>query len=316
MIEKLHSKGFRLGVGISPQIHKAPNHTEAFFLKNNQNPTDLVDFSNPEACTWYEYLLRKLHFEDGVDAFQLSSVSVHSNLSFADPKVQMFPGSLSTKYIETSARLGNRVVSEVAYKTQHLPIFVKMTASPKATAQHLLETLIPNALSLSAVAGYSYFVPYPIGGFNPTSKPSAELYIRSVQAVTFMPSMAFTKTPWSYQNETVLKVTQKFVNLHAAHAKTLIHLAKSRASVGWPLIRPMWYLDPNDAETYRINDQFMVGDNLLVAPILREGQRERWVYLPKGLWADQHGTEYIGNLRIQVKVPLEELAYFTRTNKH
>lgn len=315
MIETLHNKGFRVGVGVKPYLDNAPNHTTNFFLKNTADGklTNLIDFSNPEACTWYEFMLRKLHFEYGVDAFKLSPVAIHKNLNFSSPEVQKYPGLLSTKYIETVSRLGNKVISEVGYRTQNQPIFVKMSylAKDKTSFDQLLHSLIPNALSLS-IAGYSYFIPYQIGGFNADVKPSAELYIRWVQAVTFMPNMYFFHTPWSYGNETVTKISKTFVDLHAKHSSTITRLARTRAMVGWPVIRPMWYLDPNDSQTYAITDQYMLGDDLLVAPVLKEGQRERSIYLPKGIWVDQHGREFIGNIRIQVKVPLEELAYFKR----
>lgn len=315
MIETLHKKGFQIGVGVKPYLDNAPNNTAGFFLKNtvDHKLTNLIDFTNPEAQTWYEYMLRKLHFEYGVDSFQLSPLSIHKNLNFSSKEVQNYPGLYSTKYIETVSRLGNKVISEIGYRTQNEPIFVKMSylVKDKASFSTLLQSLIPNALSLS-IAGYSYFIPYQIGGFNSSVKPSTELYIRWVQAVTFMPSMHFFHAPWSYNNETVTKITKTFVDLHIKHAWTLIHLSQTRALVGWPVIRPMWYLDPNDKATYAIADQFMVGDDLLVAPVLAEGVRERSVYLPKGIWVDQHGREFIGNIRITVKVPLEELAFFTR----
>lgn len=243
MIETLHKKGFRVGVGVKPYLDNAPNHTLQYFLKNtlDHKSTNLIDFSNPEAQTWFEYMLRKLHFEYGVDAFQLSPVSIKQNLNYSNSEVQKYPGLLSTKYIETVSRLGNKVISDVGYRTQNEPIFVKMSylVKDKTSFSQLLKSLIPNAFSLT-IAGYSYFIPYEIGGFNANVKPSTELYIRWVQAVTFMPNMHFFHSPWSYNNETVTKITKKFVDLHNEHAWTLIRLSRNRALVGWPVIRPVW----------------------------------------------------------------------------
>ena len=111
-------------------------------------------------------------------------------------------------------------------------------------------------------------------------------------------------------------ITKKYVDLHAEHAPTLIKLAKERISYyPRPIIRPLWYVSPDDAATYKISDQFMVGNDILVAPVLKEGQREREVYLPSGVWIDQHGTKYNGSAWFNVLVPLEELPYFKRQIK-
>lgn len=56
----------------------------------------------------------------------------------------------------------------------------------------------------------------------------------------------------------------------------------------------------------------MLGDDLVSAPVLEKGQRERNVYLPTGTWVDQHGKEHKGPIEIKVAAPLEELPWFKR----
>ena len=107
-------------------------------------------------------------------------------------------------------------------------------------------------------------------------------------------------------------IFRKFIALHTEHAPTIISLAKQRVQTGSPIIRPLWYVSPDDAKTYHIDDQYMLGDDILVAPILVVNQRERQVYLPTGNWLDQHGKSYKGPGEFKVLVPLEELAYFKR----
>ena len=173
-----------------------------------------------------------------------------------------------------------------------------------------LQSLIPTALTMS-LAGYHFILPSIIGG-NSLHHITEELFIRWLQAYTFLPSMQFSILPWNNFNESTVNLTKKIVNLHGEHAQTLITLAKEAVKSGQPIIRPMWMAEPNDARSYRIDDQFMVGDAILVAPIVVQGQRERSVYLPSGNWADQHGKNFKGPNLIKVLAPLEELPYFKK----
>ena len=109
-----------------------------------------------------------------------------------------------------------------------------------------------------------------------------------------------------------MAIAKKYVDLHVEHAPTLIALAKRVVSHGEPIIRPMWYAAPEDARTFTIADQFMVGDEIMVAPVLEQGQRERSVYFPPGTWIDQHGKQFTGPSVAKVLAPLEELPYFKR----
>ena len=95
-------------------------------------------------------------------------------------------------------------------------------------------------------------------------------------------------------------------------ACTLIDLAKRVVSHGEPIIRPMWYAAPDDARTFTISNQFMFGDDIMVAPVLEQGHRERNVYFPHGTWIDQHGKQFTGPSVAKVLAPLEELPYFKR----
>ena len=56
---------------------------------------------------------------------------------------------------------------------------------------------------------------------------------------------------------------------------------------GTPINRPIWWLDPTDGEALRVDDEFLLGDNLLVAPVMYEGAMARDIYLPVGEWRDQ-----------------------------
>jgi len=81
-----------------------------------------------------------------------------------------------------------------------------------------------------------------------------------------------------------------------------------------PLIRPLWMLDPSDTTCYIVKDEFSIGEEVIVAPILRPGATEREVYLPAGVWQDgiegslRKGSRWIHNY----KIPLDKIAYFVK----
>jgi len=126
-----------------------------------------------------------------------------------------------------------------------------------------------------------------------------------------MPGMVFHRLPFEYSQKT-MDLVKKFIYLHEDHSPLIIDLAKKRVADGSPIIRPMWYAEPEDPRAFTIGDQFMLGDDILVAPVVTLGQYERMVYFPSGKWEDQHGQQLQGPGEFKVKAPLEELPYFKR----
>ena len=63
-------------------------------------------------------------------------------------------------------------------------------------------------------------------------------------------------------------------------------LADLAARTLTPMARPMWWLDPRDEATFTIHDQFALGDDFIVAPVVERGATSRNVYLTQGLWRD------------------------------
>ena len=75
----------------------------------------------------------------------------------------------------------------------------------------------------------------------------------------------------------------------------------------------MWWVDPDDKETYTIDSQFMVGSDLLVAPVVEFGARHRDIYLPNGTWRDNlNGENITGRHWVRrYSVHLHQVATFT-----
>ena len=203
----------------------------------------------------------------------------------------------------------------VGANTQHLPIFVRMMDKDSHWGYNKgLKSLIPHALTFSVI-GYPFILPDMIGGnaYPQNSYPPKELFIRWMQANTFLPSIQFSITPWQYDNE-VIQICRKMTKLHEDYADTFVSLAKECAETGAPIIRPLWWVAPEDPEALQIDSEFLVGNDLLVAPVLEEGDTSRSVYLPDGRWQDYNrGLTIDGRTWVKdYPAALDILPYFTR----
>lgn len=203
----------------------------------------------------------------------------------------------------------------VGYRTQKYPICVRMMDKMSNWGHvNAFKTIIPCVLTYGLL-GYPFILPDMIGGNAYNNQPDAELYIRWVQLNTFLPSMQFSIVPWMY-NETIIKIVQKFTKMHELYSDMLIKYANLAADTGTPIIRPVWWLAPDDEVALTCEDQFLVGDEYLVAPVMEYGARSRDIYFPIGRWRDQfrnlsniiEGPKSVNN----VTVALYELAYYRR----
>lgn len=131
--------------------------------------------------------------------------------------------------------------------------------------------------------------------------PTAELYKRSTQAAAFAPIMQFhsekanpspseERSPWNVQertgDDTIIPTFRYYVNTRMNILPYIYSEAQQCTEDGTPLIRAMMIDFPEDPEAYDLEEQYMFGRSLLVAPVLEEGQTVKEIYLPEGEWID------------------------------
>lgn len=145
--------------------------------------------------------------------------------------------------------------------------------------------------------------------------PDMELYMRWLQLATFLPVIRFTYLPSKYKNDSVLELAKSLTTLRTKTVNPLLKkYAKEALDSGLPIIRPLWMLDPSDSTCHTVVDEFSVGEELIVAPVIHEGTTEREVYLPTGVWKDgidgslRKGPRWIH----KYKVKQNEIAYFVK----
>ncbi|MFN2148679.1 MAG: TIM-barrel domain-containing protein [Anaerolineales bacterium] len=161
------------------------------------------------------------------------------------------------------------------------------------------------------------FVGSDIGGFS--GRPDAELYLRWLQLAAFTPFFRThsalgteRREPWSF-DEATLDVARKTLALRQRLTPYLYTQAWLSSTLGLPMMRPLFWANPRDEKLWPIQDQFMLGDALLVAPVLQSGAVERTIYLPDGAWIDlQTGRSYTGPGEVTVGIELDHIPVLVR----
>ncbi|MCC0684218.1 TIM-barrel domain-containing protein [Clostridioides sp. ZZV14-6345] len=180
-----------------------------------------------------------------------------------------------------------------------------------------------------------------IGGFhggNPKDPEFRELMVRWFQYATFSPILRMhgdrlphskplsnkgggsmvTGAPneiWSYGEEVEVILT-KFVKIRESLKTYLKKLMKEAHEDGTPIMRTLFYEFPEDDKTWEVDNTYMLGDEILVAPIMNYKDRSRKVYLPKGhTWENIfNGVSYEGGATYEIECPLEEIPIFLKQN--
>jgi alpha-glucosidase (family GH31 glycosyl hydrolase) len=146
--------------------------------------------------------------------------------------------------------------------------------------------------------------------------PTAELMIRWTQLNALMPVMQFSITPWQFGEECA-ELCLRYTKLHLEFTPLFEQLAKAAAASGEPLVRPVFFLAPDDPAALDCDQQFLLGDDLLAAPVVEKGARKRDIYFPPGVWRN-HWTDdiYEGPQTLQdFPAPLDMLPLFHRDRK-
>jgi alpha-glucosidase len=188
------------------------------------------------------------------------------------------------------------------------------TGDNTASWEHLaLQTPMFLNMGLSGLA----FTGSDIGGF--IGSPSPELLVRWYEASVFAPLFrdhtakgTYDQEPWVF-GDYYEGIIRDYVELRYRLLPYLYTLVYEAHTTGYPVLRPLFFEFQGDDNTYSIQDEFMVGSDILVAPVVSEGADERLVYLPEGLWWDYWSDEPIeGPCWINYDAPLERLPLFIR----
>lgn len=180
-----------------------------------------------------------------------------------------------------------------------------------------VQMMIPQLCNLG-MSGFS-FAGTDIGGFGADTTP--ELLTRWIEGALFSPLYrnhaalgTRSQEPWVF-GEPTLSIYRKYLKLRYRFIPYLYDEFYRETKTGLPIMRPLVLNYENDPQVYNLNDEYMVGEDILAAPVVQEGQTKRAVYLPKGKWIDfWNGVEYSGKTTILVDAPIGKLPLFIKKN--
>jgi alpha-glucosidase len=161
------------------------------------------------------------------------------------------------------------------------------------------------------------FVGSDVGGF--IGRGSGELLVRSYQVSFLAPfcrnhkvADGYDQEPWRF-GKYYEDIIRKYLKLRYALLPFLYTTLEESHRSGVPLFRPLLLNYQDDSSTYNLDDQFMIGDDLLLAPVVKPDVTRRLVYLPAGSWYDYWTSKrYTGGTMISVEAPLDVVPMFVR----
>jgi alpha-glucosidase (family GH31 glycosyl hydrolase) len=288
----------------------------------------LMDFTNREGVDWWfgkrQYLIDEL----GVDGFKTDGGEMvwGRDLVFADGTDGLlnrnrYPRDYISAYYRFAQQNGGICFSRAGYTgAQTFP--AHWAGDERSTWDAFKRSLLAG---LSAGMSGVIFWGWDFAGFS-GEVPSAELYLRGAQMACFCPIMQYhaeskaelnqDRTPWNIAERSgdprALTGYAFYANLRMQLMPYLEREAAHCVDHRTPLMRAMLLDHQDDPAAIKLWDQYMLGRNLLVAPVIEEGATAREVYLPKGRWWHLFEQRWYDTGWHRVDAPLEAIPVFLR----
>lgn len=299
---------------------------------------ELIDFSNPATKEWLRPQLERI-LDDGVESWWLDLTEPEG-----DPENTVYYDGERNKVHNPFSLLNTKTYNEItkAHCPEMRPFILTRTGTAgiqkyctaiwsgdvysdyKTFSAH-----IPEALN-TGMSGVPLWTSDAGGFISSTSNANdnrniykndvarhANLYERWVQFACFCPVMrvhhAGESAPYAF-GEIVTDSVAHYVRLRYRLLPYIYSNVYRTHLTGEPIMRPLVYNYPNDENVYDIKDEFLFGNELLVAPVHDENVCEREVYLPKGKWYDfDYGYEYEGGKSYTVYAPQNRIPVFVKS---
>ncbi|MFF1714686.1 alpha-xylosidase [Streptomyces sp. NPDC058268] len=314
MLARLKGRGLKISVWINPYIaQKSALFDEAaaagYLVKRTngdiwqwdlwQAGMALVDFTNPEACAWFQAKLKVL-LDQGVDCFKTDfGERIPTDVVWHD-------GSDPERMHNYYTHLYNRTVFELLEKERGTGEAILFARSATAGGQQYpvhwggdcwssfgaMAESLRGGLSLS-LSGFGFWS-HDIGGFEGTPDPAVFkrwLAFGLLSSHSRLHGSSSYRVPWEFGDEAV-DVTRQFTRLKHRLMPYLYGAAAEAHHTGVPLMRPMLLEFPDDPTARVLDRQYMLGPDLLVAPVFSADGFVEY-YLPQGTWTHLLTGEHV-----------------------
>lgn len=340
MIKRLHELGFTVMLWIVPYMTTDGRDfcflkeagkvdvSKKAMLRNDDGLMSIVRWWNGYSAVYnmknqadrnlLENILNKLMSDYGVDGFKfdggaLGSYNPENNINGVQSAYSS--DELNIAWNEFGLRYEFHEYKDT-FKGGGKPSIQRLSDRDHQWKTNGLSTIIPSAL-MQGLIGHPFICPDMIGGgmfsynYMPDFKIDEELFVRMAQCSALFPMMQFSWAPWRVLSEKGQALCKKAADLHDSFSDYIIENVIYSAQSGEPIVRHMEYEFPHCGYE-SINDQFMLGNKILVTPVVNKGETERKVVLPAGKWLYLGKTLYEGGKTVTVPAPIETLPYFVR----
>lgn len=332
MMDELHRMGFKVMLWVCPFVSAdskeyreleskgallkdTKNNNESLLVKWWNGYSAELDFTNPVAVQWFQSKLDHLQNTYGVDGYKLDA----GDFEYYPPSLVAHQQITANEHSRLFATVG------LKYPLNEYRACWKMGGQPlvqrlrdKGHDWNDMKKLVPGIL-LQGLVGYTFTCPDMIGGgeigsfWGNNNNLDQALVVRSAQCHALVPMMQFSVAPWRVLDSVHFAAVKNAVAIRKRFVPLIMQLTKASAATGEPVVKYMDYVFPNEGFA-AVNDQFMLGDAILVAPMLQQGNK-RTVVFPKGRWKADDGSLITGPVTKEITVPLERLPYFERVKK-
>lgn len=336
--DDFHEKGVKLCANIKPALLKDhPMFDElkdaGMFIKNDKDETVMaqfwdgtgayLDFTNEETVQWWKDKVKEQLLEFGIDStwndnneFEIWTKNAYCNgfgekINFEE--LRAVQPLLMMKASYEAQKEYNPDIRPYLISRSGMPgmqRYVQTWSGDNYTSWKTIKYNIKMGIGLSLSGIYN--IGHDVGGFAGPA-PEPELFVRWVQNGIFYPRFTIhswntdktVNVPWMYEETAdIVRDLIKFRHRILPYIYTALYQAHKHYE---PIIRPTFYDFENDENTFKENDDFILGDSMLVASVVEKGERERTVYLPKfeAGWFDFHtGQWYEGGQTVTIPAPL------------
>ncbi len=293
----------------------------------------MPDLTDERAARWWTDRRRYLVEELGVDGFKTDGGEhawgrelVYLDGSRGDESNNRFPVAYAAAYGELLRSAGKAPVTFSRAGFTGSQAHGAFWAGDENSTWDAFRWSLFAGLSASA-CGILYWG-WDIAGFS-GDVPTPELYLRSAAAAAFVPVMQYhsefnhhrlpsrDRTPWNiaerWSDPRVLEVFRRFAHVRERLVPYLTAQARQAIADGNALMRPLYFDHPRDERVWERPLQWMLGSDLLVAPVTHEGATTGEAYLPEGEWVDVWtGEELDGGQLVTRDAPIEIIPVYCR----
>ncbi len=332
MMDELHSLGFKVMLWVTPMISPDGNcyrelRNTDLLLRDKDGKiavrewwngySCVLDFSNPDTCAWFRKKLQYLMDTYGVDGFKFDCGDYY--LYRADDKAytEQEPNAHTRSFVQFCSDYTFNELRNV-WNCGGTPIVCRLQDKMPAWDESGLAALIPNMLT-QGLLGYYYGCPDMIGGGNyggfleESYKLDEEMYLRWLAASILCPMMQFSVSPKRVLSEKAYEAAFILTGIRGQYIEKIIELAQNASNTGEPIMRLMEYEFPGRGYE-KVTDQFLLGEDILVAPILEKGAVSREVYVPEGIWETAEGKQVTGPMVAKMEAAIDEVVILNKIN--